>query len=215
MSGVHGAAALVVILLAAQPAPTVAQGSPSEAGRRCFRARPAPECSAFFVTNAGLYVTPGTERWESPWRGVVDWGLMANTSSGHAIGGSWFVALDQDDFTTGPVLRYRRWLEGERSLDLAVGTPVAGNRQLQAGSLLGMVKYNPVHWFGFGVRPEYVRRLRFRCGPSTCTESTEASGRVYGGVEFGSVPGLALSLGSGLAFGVLIIVYVASGALDD
>ena len=195
--------ALAVLLAAAPPSIVLAQAPHRAADNACFRARPAPECSVFFITNAGGYFKPGRTDGGSV-RAIVDWGVMANAGPHHAIGGSWFVSLDSDDFTTGPVVRYRRWFAGDRSLDVALGTVVAGG-QLKAGSLLGLVKYNPVHWFGVAVRPEYLRRSAFTCGSSTCTEYTATSARIYGGVEFGWIPGLALSLGGGVALGLLVI----------
>ena len=158
---------VLAVLLATAPAGSaLAQAPPRSADNPCYRARPAPECSVFFTTNAGGYIG-GTGR-ESRLRAIVDWGVMVNASPRHAIGGSWFVTLDEDDFTTGPVIRYR-------------------------------------HWFGVGVRPEYLRRTRFDCGPSTCTEYTASSTRVYGGIEFGWFPGLALSVGGGMAAGLALI----------
>ena len=196
--------ALAVLLAAAPPPIVLAQTPPRSANDPCFRARPAPECRVFFMTNAGGYIKPARINGGSPLRAIVDWGVMVNVSPRDAIGGSWFVTLDEDDFTTGPVVRYRRWFEGDRSLDVALGTPLAGG-QLKAGSILGLVKYNPVHWFGVGVRPEYLRRSAFNCGLLTCTEYTATSVRVYGGVEFSSAPGLVLSLSGGVALGLLVI----------
>jgi len=175
----------------------------------CYRARPAPECRVFFITNAGGYINPGAYRGGTPFRAILDWGVMVNASPRNAIGASWFVSLDEDDFTTGPVVRYRRWFPRDRSLDLGLGTVVAGG-QLKAGSILGIVKYSPVHWFGVGLRPEYLRRTAITCGVSACTEYDTSSARVYGGVEFGWVPGLALSVGSGAVLGLLVIALSGS-----
>lgn len=199
---------LAVLLAAASPPLVLAQAPLRAADNPCFHARPAPECRVFFITNAGGYFTPRSTNGSTSLRAIVDWGVMVNVSPRDAIGGSWFVTLDEDEFTTGPVVRYRRWFEGDRSLDVALGTAVAGG-QLKAGSILGLVKYNPVHWFGVGVRPEYLRRSAFTCGPLTCTEYTATSVRVYGGVEFGWVPGLVLTLGAGAALGVVIAAFAA------
>lgn len=130
---------------------------------------------------------------------------MVNASR-HAVGASWFVSLDEDDVMTGPVIRYRRWLGRDGSLEVALGTPVAGGNNVKAGSVLGLVKYSPVHWFGIGVRPESLRRRAFNCVPSACTEFTERSGRVYGGVEFGWVPGFVLSSAGVVLGGLAAIV---------
>ena len=193
----------IAVLLAALPASIPAQAPPRSAGDPCFLARPAPDCSVFFLTNAGGYL---------PGRAIVDWGVMLNTGQRTAIGGSWYLTLDEDDLSTGPVVRYRRWLDQNRSLDLAVGTPIASGQGLKTGSLLAVIKYNPVHWFGIGLRPEYVRRQTSECDSFGCTEQTESSGRVYEGAELGWYAGLTLSFAGGVALGVAVIVFAASGS---
>jgi hypothetical protein len=179
-------------------ASTRADSVTSDAGGASFHARPRPDCSVFFLTNAGGYLklnphssTPPSGV-QSNLRAIWDWGVMVNISPRDAIGGSWFVTWDEDDVATGPVVRYRRWFEQGRSLDVAVGTPVAGGDGLQTGSILGLVKFNPVHWFGVALRPEYVRY-------ATSYYATSSSGRIYAGVELGWYPGLALSVVGGVA----------------
>src|SRR3989442_3683408 len=57
--------------------------------RLCYRARPKPACSAFVLTNFGSYVVLGRDEInDTPWREVADWGLMANVTTRHAIGGA-------------------------------------------------------------------------------------------------------------------------------
>lgn len=77
------------------------------AGSACSRrgkSRPVPACSVLFITNAGVYVRPaGTSR-GSRFRGIVDWGVMVNASPRHAIGGSWFVTLDEESLGGGVAL---------------------------------------------------------------------------------------------------------------
>ena len=203
------AVALILVVL-----PTIAsgQGRSRSADEPCLRARPAPECKVFFLTNAGGYLKPASGPGSSRLRAVVDWGVMVNVGRRGAIGGSWFVSLDEDDFTTGPALRYRHWFAQRGSLDVAIGTPAAGGQNFRSGSILGLVKYNPVHWFGVSVRPEYVRRTTY--DPTDFTPHTTGSGRLYAGAEFGGVPGLALSLGGGVALGVLIVLFAVAGGID-
>jgi hypothetical protein len=196
--------ALVGALLAAAPlAIASAETTPRSSSALCYRARPSPDCSVFFLTNAGLYVKPRSND-STPWRGIVDWGVMVNVSPRDAVGGSWFVTLDENDVTTGPEVRYRRWFGRDESLDVAVGTPL--NRgQVEIGSVLGLVKYNSAHWCGIAVRPEYVRRRAYDYSQyPNVTRYTVTSTRVYGGVEFGWFPGLTLTLGSGVVLLALI-----------
>jgi hypothetical protein len=204
MPALRRSTALAVFLAAAPGAVALAQAPPRSADSPCYHARPKPACSVFFLTNAGVYIQSPRGGGGTPLRGMVDWGVMANVSPRHAIGASWFVTLDQDDFTTGPVLRYRRWFEHNRSLDITLGTPVAAS-QLKSGSLLGAVKYNPVHWVSFGVRPEYLRYSDYICGPANCAQSLRTSVRVAAGAEIGWAPGLVLSLGGGVVLGLLVL----------
>lgn len=169
----------------------------------CYHARPLPGCRALVLTNTGGYFNVmgrggGTRRW----RATVDWGVMVNTSPRDAVGASWFVSFDEDEFATGPVVRYRRWLGAKGALDLAIATPLSTD-QLQVGSVLGLIKYSPEHWVGLAVRPEYARRDVLTC-PGTCTQRTVSTGQVYVGLELGWYPGLTLSVGGGLVAGLLI-----------
>jgi hypothetical protein len=175
-----------------------------DANHPSMHPRPLPDCKVFFLPNAGLYVAlTKMNSYETPWRGVVDLGVMVNISKRDAIGASWFFIADDDGFTTGPAIRYRRWFERERSLDLAVGTPVRSSEDIQTGSIYGLIKYNPVHWFGVALRPEYVRRPEY--SDSSGTYSTGSSGRVYAGVEFRGMPGLALSAAGVVVVAALIV----------
>ncbi len=134
-----------------------------DTGGVSFRAHPLSDCRVFFLTNAGGYLKLSASSSNPPsgtqsnLRAIWDWGVMVNISRRDAIGASWFVTWDEDDVTTGPVVRYRRWFERGRSLDVAVGTPITGAEgELETGSVLGLIKYNFVDWFGVAVRPEYV-----------------------------------------------------------
>lgn len=200
----------VFLIGLAVPAAAGAQLPPRSAEDPCFRARSAPGCTVFFLTNAGIYAKPGSGK---PLRAMVDWGVMVNLNPRTALGGSWFVTLDEDNFGTGPMARFRHWFPNDASLEVGVGTPLAGGHEIKSGSVYTLIKYNPVHWFGVAVRPEYVRRETYSCG-TTCVSSLQTSGRVYGGVEFGGLPGLLLSLGSGAALLTAIAVVVASGGFD-
>jgi len=211
MTVVRGLALMGSLLASAPAAIGQTQAPPRSADNPCYHARPKPACSAFFLTNAGAYIR--SAQGEIMGRATVDWGAMVNTSQRNAFGASWFVTLEEeDDFSTGPVARYRRWFGEGRSLDVAVGTPVAAD-QLKPGSILGSVKYSPVQWFGVALRPEAVRRTTYECVDVGCTTTathTGTSGRVYVGVEFGWVPGLALTVGAGLLALLALAAYAGS-----
>ncbi|OLB17462.1 MAG: hypothetical protein AUH12_04415 [Gemmatimonadetes bacterium 13_2_20CM_69_8] len=120
-----------------------------------------------------------------PLGGVVDWGLMVNVSTRDAIGTSVFASLDPLGFGLGPAVRYRRWLPPSGSFEVAVGTP--------------LTRWSPNQWFAVAARPELVHRpVFFWGGPTnTCTSEVQWRRRVPLGVEFGWVPGLALTAASG------------------
>jgi len=158
-----------------------------------FRAHPLSDCRVFFLSNAGGYLKLSASSSIPPsgnqtnLRAEWDWGVMVNVTPRDAIGASWFVTWDEDDVTTGPAVHYRRWFDHNSSLDIAVGTPVGGAEgELQTGSVLGLIKYNFVDWFGVSVRPEYASY-----GPAG------SWARVFVGMEFGWFPGVGLTLVGG------------------
>jgi hypothetical protein len=178
---------------------TVATGPTAD--RICYHARPKPACSVFFLTNAGVYMLTSTNAHvgSTPARALVDWGVMVNVGRQDAIGASFFGVGDFDGFTGGPAVRYRRWLRGQASLDVAVGTSIVAARSVRTnpittGSLYGLLKWNPEPWLGFAARPELIHRtIVTSCGPSGCTVNTQSQRQLSFGVELGGVPGLILS----------------------
>ena len=201
---------LFIALLLAWSEPAPAQGAPL-----CYRARPRPACSAFVFTNFGAYLVlsqDGTN--DTPFREVADWGFMANVTPRDAVGASVFASLDRLGFVVGPAVRYRRWLSSAAALDIAVGTPlVTTTDDIQSGSVFGLVRWSPNDWFAVAARPELVRRSEFLgCGPTTCTSGIQSRGRVSLGLEFGRVPGLALTAAAGVA---TLLLAAAVGAASN
>lgn len=190
---------IACLLLAGCPGFLAAQATRDSAGGICFRARPAPQCRGFPVTNAGVYV---------PGHVVMDYGVLFNVNPRAAVGASWLVSIGDQESVTGPMVRYRRWVSTTQSLDMALGTPVAGD--LKAGSVLGALTYNPVQWFGVGVRPEYARRTVYACDSVSCTSHVSSALHVSGGAELGGLPGLVATLVGGAAFVALFIALIGS-----
>ena len=177
----------------------------------CFRARSAAQCRFFAVTALGVsigrrpgvnapeggdfFVIPGDRQAHATARTTGDFGLMWNVRASDAVGMSWFVTID-DIARTGPAARYRRWLTEQRSLEIAVGVPVAveegyGDMRVgTGGTILGLVSYNALPWLGVVVRPEMVRlRHGYDCSTSPCIGVTKSYSRVLVGVEFREKPG--------------------------
>jgi len=169
-------------LAAAQETPIPPPSHPTAEGRG-----PDPRPRVFYIANAGADV------WLSGGSGVrviLDGGVMVNLSSKNAVGGSWFTTAGDDGFPTGPMLHWRRWLGPTRSVDVAVGTPIAGPHSVRPGSVLGLVKYNPVPWFGVVVRPELLRQSEFYDLHRSRWVPSGTKSRLSLGAELGGKPGL-------------------------
>ena len=179
----------------------------------CYRARPKPACSAFAFTNFGTYLLLGSDikSGDTPVRAVADWGVMANVDSRNAIGASVFASLDRLGFGVGPAVHYRRWLSSTASVDVAVGAPLlAATDDLQSGSVFGLVRWSPNHWFGLAARPELVRGpVLLGCSPSGCEVAVQSHMRLSLGMELGWVPGVTLTAASGIA--AIFIAALLSG----
>jgi hypothetical protein len=78
--------------------------------------------------------------------------------------------------------------------------------------VFGLVRWSPNDWFAVAARPELVRRSEFlACGPTTCASGVRSRGRVSLGLEFGRVPGLALTAAASVATLLLAAAVAASG----
>jgi hypothetical protein len=139
---------------------------------------------------------------------VLDYGVLFNVNPHAAVGGLWLVSIGDQESLTGPMFRYRRWLSNTRSLDMALGTPIAGD--LKAGSVLGALTYSPAQWFAVGVRPEYARRTMYACDSLSCTPHVSSTLRVSGGAELGGLPGVVVTLVGGAAVVALFIALLGS-----
>ena len=172
----------------------------------CWRNRPIERCRAMVLTNFGGYLQWSTIPGGEPLRVVADWGVLVNVGARNAVGASLFVSFDSGDgVILGPAVRYRRWLSPTQSIDLALGTPVYTSDYEAELSAYGLIKYNPTHWVGLAVRPELRRQTSsdFDNGNS----STRSSFVISAGVEFGWIPGLAMTVASG-ALGLLALANV-------
>lgn len=170
---------------------------------------PYPERRVFYVTNSGAYVRLGSGLGGGRMRVILDGGAMVDLSPKNAVGGSWFIAGDEAGLSTGPVLRWRRRLGPTQSLDFAVGTPIASDGSVRPGSLLGLVKYNPVHWFGVAARPELVRHSDYNDAAGQ-RQVSGTKARLYLGAELGGKPGRVV----GTVAVVLLLVGLAALAAD-
>jgi len=153
----------------------------------CWRARPTEHCRAIILTNAGGYLVSGPASGPGA---VADWGVLVNTGARTALGASLFASQTKYGFQLGPAVRYRRWLGPHQSIDLALGTPLYSSEGDAAVAPYGLIKYNPVHWAGLAVRPEW-RRGSYNGQSYSFVISV--------GVECGWVPGFAMTVAGGVA----------------
>ena len=211
------AIALSAVMLLAVASSAHAQDA-QPTGRLCFHARPGPQCRLFAVTDAGIAFGTSIERGvlsdrNGVERTTLDWGAMWNVGERNAVGASWFLSVGEEATSTGPTLRYRRWLTTTQSVDVAAGTPV-GSTHFEAGSVLGLVKYNPAPWVGIVVRPEAVLHSDFVCSlPSdfrSCSFQHTRSSRVLVGAELAETPGAITGAAVGIVWGLLVLALNSS-----
>src|SRR3989442_15392150 len=93
----------------------------------CFRPRPLPACSAYWITEFGVSASLSRSEFH-PAVPLFTWELggMKNLGERSALGATVFV--NASDFGSGPGgrLRLRRWLSQGLSLDVAPGIILSG-----------------------------------------------------------------------------------------
>jgi hypothetical protein len=168
----------------------------------CWHAQPKEHCRTTILSNFGAYyVVTGSSSGGQPMRAVGDYGVLVNVGAQTAIGLSLFASFDTDELVLGPAVHYRRWFGSSQSLDLSLGMPLTSQYDMQYTPVYtpyGLIKYNPVHWFGIAVRPE----LRRYSGQSHFMMSI--------GAEVGWIPGVAMTA----AFGSAALLVAATTAVD-
>jgi hypothetical protein len=95
----------------------------------CFRGRPRPRCAGFVV----LEFTGAVRLNEKAGRtdqnaAFLYWsgGYLQTVGARDAVGAAFKLTADSDGHRYGPVVRYRRWLSGNTSIDVAPGFFVGG-----------------------------------------------------------------------------------------
>ncbi|NOT09237.1 MAG: hypothetical protein HOP28_13660 [Gemmatimonadales bacterium] len=212
--------ALLTSVAAAQPA--------GESRGICWR-NASSKCRAVVLTNMGVFtvagafaqpagIDPGSglptrldDEFHLGVRATSDWGILLRLSDRDAIGASFAASVEsvpdgQNNFETAVFLRYRRQLGGEKSLDLAVGTPVLRDNE-KSVSPFGLVKWNLNNTVGIALRPE----VRKSIADLRDTPMRRSNLFVSAGVEVGRTPGLGLSV----LYGALLTLFSMGAAGID
>ena len=161
-----------------------AQTPPRARTGDCYRGRPLPPCRSFWITEFGLLgrLNPLPEprttvhpffRWEV--------GGMQNQNERSAFGATIVVEGDDLGSRYGITPRYRRWLAPSVALDLSAGVLVAGSDDFRFPGWVGQVAVLGGDYIGAALQVETFRHFGRR------------DVGVYGGLKFGSVPGVIAS----------------------
>ena len=113
--------ALLTLLQLAASAPQPAAAVATESTKHstlCWRARPAPRCQWFLVTELGM--ARSSRDAYNP-RVDLALGLMRNVGRRAAIGASVLASADESHSRSGFIVRYRRWLDPRIALEIGVG----------------------------------------------------------------------------------------------
>lgn len=179
----------LTLLAIATVAAAQASGIDSLPSRACFRGRPEPRCGSFWVTE--FSVTPRMNANPSGGGGpnyyyTWDVGAMKNSGARTALGGTVFLGGEDDGFRLGLTFRYRRWITSTTAFDVSPGVLVTGGDNQRAPRFPGFTGSAGImhrDLVGLAARFEVV-------ADSAGTAETAW----YGGVRFGSYPGIVMSI---------------------
>lgn len=209
-------------LVAQATPPDVAAKAPAPARPHvCFRGRPLPRCSAFWITEFGLAarLTPA-EFANGP---LYTWELggMKNRGTRNALGAALFVEGSDEGGAWGLRPRYRRWLNPKTTLDLAPGIAIGGDRNLTPG-FSGHVALNFADYFALtstirvARRYEYVPATLSPAGyPLSYTEVPSIRAAWFGGARLGALPGTIVGVAIPTAVIVTFLIVCGRGACFD
>ena len=171
---------------AAQQADASVAPSSAAEGRACFQPRALPACRNFWITEFGVQFfisqPPGVNdqrRWLATWE--VGW--MRNRTADDAVGGSVFVAANDNAFRSGVRARYRRWTGGETAVDLSPGLIVfQADEDMEIRTQLGAALQAAVTYHDW-------------IALTTQIEGTSGGVRFLAGVRLGGYPGAVVGAG--------------------
>lgn len=177
----------------------------------CFRGRPSPECKSFWITESAAYF-PLDDRGRKDYirRGyyLLEIGRMYNLPDRFAIGATLSTGYNDgyEDFRLLAGLRIRRWMSRRLGVDLSMGAILKQGSSMGEGSgdtppapyLQTVVMYGDL--IGITARAELYR------SKYTGVERVDC----YGGLKFGSEPGVAIGAAGVVGFAVGICIALSN-----
>lgn len=184
---------LAIVLALVTPSGTSAQ--------TCWRARPAPRCSFFWITESGPRFGNHEAFVEGHLGSATAVGLMTNRSASIAFGATLELTTGSESGTyrLAVMPRFRRWLTPAIALDLAGGVALLGEGERAAGfkGVSGLVAVSVADFVVVAAEVE------MRHGLSIGTQTAATIG-----VRFGSY------LGPPVAVASLVLGVLAGGGLN-
>jgi len=168
-------------------------------------------CTYFFVTEFDASLTPGVET-----RDAVDrllftdaLGLMRNIDRTRAVGISIDAHLSAGGFRFAPTLRFKQWLAGRASLDLALGYATDDIEHEGVVGPIVDVRYSPSEWFHLQAGACRIRNVGFITYYPEYSVDEQSPLRFYAGVGLGAVPGVVSWGAQAVGFATLVAMLSA------
>jgi hypothetical protein len=184
----RSAVAAAALLLAGAGAAAAQQpDAPAGEGKACFQPRPLPVCRSFWVTEFGIqwFISepPGDVNDKRQWLATWEVGWMRNRTPDDAVGGSVFLAANDNVLRSGVRARYRRWTGGGTAVDLSPALIVfQADDEMEVRTRLGAALQAGVTFHDW-------------IGLASQVEATEGGVRFLVGVRMGGYPGAVVGAG--------------------
>ena len=184
------------------------QAAAEQPAHWCFRGRPSPRCSAFWLTEAGVAAhVAGNQPYETAALFTWELGWMVNRGSSRAFGIAAFGQAGGAMAAVGIRPRVRFWLNPSMSLDVAPGLAVYSSD----GGAPGFSGHVGLNFGDYAAATVHVVALR----PRTFDTSRSMRTAVFAGGRFGSVPGTVTGVGGPLVVLAIFVIACSSGACSD
>ncbi|MCI0353868.1 MAG: hypothetical protein L0099_02340 [Acidobacteria bacterium] len=174
--------------------------------QNCVWPAPQPRCSAWFATEAGLYVR-FTDRQAGDETLLLAYSLgwMRNANTRSAWGAEVFGGLE-GEVRGGLALRVRRWVPPLAAVDVAAGVHLFGDASSQdvtSGSPMLTVRITYADKVAAAARVDVLKLHCGRdCSPAFVLNPNGTSTRLYIGAELGSQLGVIAAALAAVAVGV-------------